>query len=130
MLIGLLATTVVTGGDGAEGLLYGGPVSLLGKQAVGVVAVMVYSFVMAALLGLLIDKTVGFRVKPEAEVEGVDIHEHAESGTTSRAPVWAARAPRRRGLRVGGRFGPVRRRGRGLAAGIRLVASPPRKEEA
>ena len=80
LLIGLLATTVVTGGDGAEGLLYGGPVSLLGKQAVGVVAVMVYSFVMAALLGLLIDKTVGFRVKPEAEVEGVDIHEHAESG--------------------------------------------------
>ena len=80
LLIGLLATTLVTGEDGAEGLLYGGPIGLLGKQAVGVFAVMIYSFVVSALLGLLIEKTVGFRVKPEVEIEGVDIHEHAETG--------------------------------------------------
>ena len=80
LLIGVLATTIVTDDEGARGLLYGGPVSLLGKQAVGVVAVMLYSFVVSVVLGFLINKTIGFRVKPEVEVEGVDIHEHAESG--------------------------------------------------
>ncbi len=61
------------------GLFYGGGIAQLGKQAVGVVAVMVYSFVVAYLIGFAIEKTIGFRVKAEAEVEGIDIAEHAES---------------------------------------------------
>ena len=32
------------------------------------------------MLAFVIDKTIGFRVKAEAEVEGIDIAEHAESG--------------------------------------------------
>jgi Amt family ammonium transporter len=28
----------------------------------------------------VIEKTIGFRVTPEAEAEGVDLHEHAEAG--------------------------------------------------
>ncbi|MGA3525125.1 ammonium transporter [Melissospora conviva] len=78
LLIGFLAVEVLAG-EGNAGLLYGGGIALLGKQAVGVVAVMVYSFVVAYLIGFAIEKTIGFRVKAEAEIEGIDGAEHAES---------------------------------------------------
>ena len=41
---------------------------------------MVYSFVVAAILALIINKTIGFRVSEEDEVTGVDETEHAEIG--------------------------------------------------
>ena len=31
------------------------------------------------ILGFIIDKTIGFRVKPESEIAGIDLSEHAES---------------------------------------------------
>jgi Amt family ammonium transporter len=77
LLIGLLATG--HGGSDAQGLFYGGGLAQLGKQAVGVVSVGVYSFVIAWLLGKLIDKTIGFRVPEETEVAGIDQAEHAET---------------------------------------------------
>ena len=64
---------------GLDGLLYGGGVELLGKQALGVALVMGYSFVMTLIIGFLIEKTIGFRVKSESELVGVDQAEHAES---------------------------------------------------
>ncbi|MGH3681117.1 MAG: ammonium transporter, partial [Natronosporangium sp.] len=78
LLIGLLAVEAF-GGRGA-GLLYGGSAGLLGVQAIGVLAVAGYSFVVAWVIGIGIEKTIGFRVRPEVEVEGIDLHEHAESG--------------------------------------------------
>jgi ammonium transporter, Amt family len=78
LLIGLLASDTVTGGP--RGLFYGGGLSQLGKQAVAVVAVGAYSFVVAWILGKLIDKTIGFRVSEEDEVSGVDAALHAETG--------------------------------------------------
>lgn len=63
-----------------EGLFYGGGVTQLGKQAAGSAIVSVYSFVIAAVLALAIEKTIGFRASAEAEVDGIDIAEHAESG--------------------------------------------------
>ncbi|MPZ25737.1 MAG: ammonium transporter, partial [Micromonosporaceae bacterium] len=84
LLIGFLAVEVLDEQGalvaGETGLLYGGSVSLLGVQAVGVLAVAAYSFVVAWLIGIVIEKTIGFRVAPEVEVEGIDLHEHAESG--------------------------------------------------
>jgi ammonium transporter, Amt family len=77
LLIGVLAVEVLAD---ERGLLYGGGAGLLGIQAVGVIVVAVYSFVMAWLIGTVIDRTIGFRVKAEVEAEGVDIHEHAEIG--------------------------------------------------
>ena len=56
-----------------------GGVELLGKQALGVALVMGYSFVMTLIIGFLIEKTIGFRVKSESELAGVDQSEHAES---------------------------------------------------
>jgi Amt family ammonium transporter len=94
LLIGLLATAAAPGIEtitsdgkvdissatgGVNGLLYGGGLAQLGRQAIAVLAVGAWSFIMAYLIGLLIEKTIGFRVKTDAEVEGIDAAEHAES---------------------------------------------------
>jgi Amt family ammonium transporter len=76
--IGFLGTTAVNS-LGADGLFYGGGLTLLGKQALGAFAVLAYSFVVTLVLGYGIEKTIGFRVTRDAETEGVDVVEHAES---------------------------------------------------
>ena len=63
-----------------SGLFYGGGLDQLWRQAVGAVAVLVASFVLTYLIGLLLQKTIGFRVTDEDEQTGVDETEHAESG--------------------------------------------------
>ncbi|MGH3739238.1 MAG: ammonium transporter [Micromonosporaceae bacterium] len=80
IMIGLLATQLVTGEDGASGLFYGGGAGQLLPQAIGVGAVALYSFLVAGILGFVIQKTIGFRVTPEVETEGIDTAEHSESG--------------------------------------------------
>ncbi len=78
LAIGFLGTAAV-GGIAVDGLFYGGGFTQLGKQAIASFAVLGYSFVVALILGFIIDKTIGFRVSTEAEIEGVDLTEHAES---------------------------------------------------
>jgi Amt family ammonium transporter len=83
--LGLFATNsvnaVITDVVGAsDGLFYGGGLTQLGRQFAGSAIVSVWSFAIAFGLALLIEKTVGFRVKSEAEVEGIDVAEHSESG--------------------------------------------------
>jgi Amt family ammonium transporter len=82
LYIGFFGTERVAGAGGASanGLFYGGGVELLGKQAMGAGAVLAYSFVLTLLIGLAIEKTIGFRVDAEDEERGVDVSEHAESG--------------------------------------------------
>ncbi len=77
LLVGLFATGTV--GQTAKGLFYGGGFEQLGKQAMGVAVVGVYSFVLSWLLAKAIDATIGFRVAEEVEVAGIDQAEHAES---------------------------------------------------
>jgi ammonium transporter len=69
-------------GDGlaSNGLFEGGGVAQLLRQAACSGIVTVYSFLGALLIGYAIKFTIGFRAKPEAEVEGIDVAEHAESG--------------------------------------------------
>ena len=62
------------------GLFYGGGVDQLWRQAVGAFAVLFASFLITLLLGFLIQKTIGFRITEEEEMEGVDNTEHAETG--------------------------------------------------
>jgi ammonium transporter, Amt family len=76
--IGIIGTTAFNP-LGAKGLLYGGGFTQLGRQALCSGIVTVFSFTVALLLGYLIDKTMGFRVATEAEVDGIDVAEHAES---------------------------------------------------
>ncbi|WNM40626.1 ammonium transporter [Micromonospora halotolerans] len=77
--IGLFGTASVSSLVASDGLLVGGDATLLGKQALGALIVTVYSFVIAYALGFVIDKTIGFRISAEAEVDGIDVAEHAES---------------------------------------------------
>ena len=77
LLIGVLATADAPAG--VDGLLFGGGLDQLWRQAVAAGAVMVFSFVGAYVIGKLIDMTMGFRISAEAEVAGVDLTTHAES---------------------------------------------------
>jgi Amt family ammonium transporter len=77
LLVGLLGSAQAP--SGRDGLLYGGGLELLGVQAVAVLAVLGYSFVITLLLALAVQKTVGLRVSKEAEVGGIDLAEHAEA---------------------------------------------------
>ena len=64
---------------GVDGLLYGGGSGLLVKQAMGVGLVFAYSFIVTLIIGYAIEKTIGFRVTKDSEVEGIDLNEHAET---------------------------------------------------
>ena len=46
---------------------------------VGALAVLVYSFVVTFVIGIVIQKTMGFRITEEDEVAGIDSVEHAET---------------------------------------------------
>ena len=76
--IGLFGTSAVNS-IGLDGMFYGGGTTLLLKQALGVGMVLAYSFLATLVIGFIIEKTIGFRVKKDAEVEGVDLSEHAET---------------------------------------------------
>jgi Amt family ammonium transporter len=63
-----------------SGLFYGGGVDQLWRQAVGALAVLLFSGILTFVIGFLLHKTIGFRVSAEDELEGVDSSEHAETG--------------------------------------------------
>jgi len=77
LAIGLLASASAPAG--VDGLFYGGGLDQLWRQAVGAFSVMIYSFVLTALIGLALHKTMGFRIDQDAEVSGIDFEEHAEA---------------------------------------------------
>ena len=62
------------------GLFTGGDLSQLLVQAIAAFAVLAYSFCVAYLLGLAIEKTIGFRIKNEDELAGIDTSVHGEEG--------------------------------------------------
>jgi len=76
--VGFFGTSVVNS-VGVDGIFYGGGTELLVKQALGVGLVAAYSFVATLIIGVAIEKTIGFRVSREVEIEGIDLEEHAES---------------------------------------------------
>jgi Amt family ammonium transporter len=78
IIIGFLATAEAPAG--VDGLFYGGGLDQLWRQVVGALAVLVFSFVVTYIIGLIIEKTIGFRITEEDEVTGIDNVEHAESG--------------------------------------------------
>jgi Amt family ammonium transporter len=78
LAIGFFGSSAVNS-VGLDGLFFGGGTALLGKQALGVAMVAGYSFLATLIIGFAIEKTIGFRVTKESELEGVDFNEHAES---------------------------------------------------
>jgi Amt family ammonium transporter len=77
LLIGLLATSAMTGGP--RGLFYGGGLAQLGRQAAAVAAVGAYAFAVTYGLGRAIERLMGFRASEEQERTGLDLTVHAET---------------------------------------------------
>ncbi len=71
LLVGLFSTS--------GGLFYGHGASLLGAQAIGVLAVAAWAMGLGFLLFFILKKTIGIRVSKVIEEEGLDIYEHGES---------------------------------------------------
>jgi Amt family ammonium transporter len=67
-----------TVGDG--GLVYTGSFEQLGRQALGVVVVFAFVFILSWVTFWLIKKTIGMRVSAEEEDAGLDITEHGMYG--------------------------------------------------
>ena len=78
LLTGVFATTVVNSA-GANGLLAGN-VKQLFIQAAGVGATIGYAVVVSWILLKIVDATIGLRVTPEEEEQGLDWTQHGESG--------------------------------------------------
>ncbi len=82
LLLGLFGDTGVNG-LGADGLFFGGGVSLLGKQFVAVIAAMAFSGVLTFVIAKVIDATIGLRVSEDDETRGLDLSQHSETAYTS-----------------------------------------------
>ncbi len=74
LAVGLLADPLAPAG--LNGLLYTGNPQLLGIQALGIVAILIWTAVLMTIVFAVIKKTVGLRVSPEEEVKGLDSTEH------------------------------------------------------
>ncbi|GEE00336.1 ammonium transporter [Gordonia spumicola] len=64
---------------GRAGLFYGGGVDLLWRQIVAVLVVLAYAMAVTSLIALALKYTIGLRVHPQHEADGVDDGLHAES---------------------------------------------------
>jgi Amt family ammonium transporter len=76
--VGLFASKAVNP-RGADGLFIGGGYGLLGVELVAVLAVVGYSMAATFLIGGLIDRLVGNRVRARQEIAGLDLSIHGES---------------------------------------------------
>jgi Amt family ammonium transporter len=80
-LVGGLIGTLYLGFFARDtGLFMGGDGTQLLAQAIAAFAVLIYSFVLAYIIGFAIEKTIGFRVKNEDEIAGIDTIVHGEEG--------------------------------------------------
>lgn len=80
-LVGGLIGTLFLGFFATEvGFFFSGSFEQLGKQAIAAVTVLVFSFVLSYIIGTIIEKTMGFRIKNEDELAGIDTIVHGEEG--------------------------------------------------
>ena len=75
---GLFASVLINPA-GANGLFHGN-IGLLGAQALALAVVILYAFGITWGILKLLDKTMGLRVSPEDEMDGLDLAQHGESG--------------------------------------------------
>ena len=79
LLLGIFADTAFNEA-GADGLIAGGGLSLLGKQLIAVGATLAFSFIASIVILKLVDATIGLRVTEEEEISGLDLAQHSEVG--------------------------------------------------
>lgn len=78
LLAGVFATTEVNE-LGKDGLIRGNPGQVV-TQLIAVVVTYIIAAVGTLIILKIVDATVGLRLKPEAEIQGMDINEHGEDG--------------------------------------------------
>ena len=76
LAVGLFAQDKITGTATGNGLFFGGGFKLLAAQAAGVVAVGVFTFIVAFAVWYVIKIVMGLRVSVEEEIAGLDLGEH------------------------------------------------------
>ncbi|NTW39184.1 MAG: ammonium transporter [Cellulomonadaceae bacterium] len=79
LFVGLFAAAAANPAVLHEGLLLGGGLTQLGRQALGVVAASVFAFAATYAIAWALRATIGLRVTPDEEAEGLDASQHAES---------------------------------------------------
>jgi Amt family ammonium transporter len=79
---GLFTTQALaeSSGIGNPGLFYGGGFTQLGIQAAGVIACGGFVFITSLAVFAALKATVGLRVKPDQELNGLDVSEHGVYG--------------------------------------------------
>lgn len=77
---GLIGTLYLGFFANGSGLIYSGSINQLLVQAIAAFTVLLYSFVLAFVIGFAVEKTIGFRVKNEDEIAGIDTVVHGEEG--------------------------------------------------
>ena len=80
LVAGLIGTLYLGFFATDTGLFTGGDFGQLITQAIASIGVLVYSFVVALIVGLAIEKTMGFRITNEDEIAGIDTIVHGEEG--------------------------------------------------
>jgi Amt family ammonium transporter len=78
LAVGIFATPMIN--SAIKGGLIAGNPAQIGIQALAIIVIGVYSFVITFVLAKIIEKTMGLRVKENEEVQGLDINLHEESG--------------------------------------------------
>jgi Amt family ammonium transporter len=80
--VGLFASPPFAGAEGQPpvGLFFGGGITSLANQLVGVVSVGAFTFFLSWIVWIIIKSTIGIRVSREEELRGLDISEHGMEG--------------------------------------------------
>jgi len=78
LAVGLFASKAINAA-GNNGLFFGNP-ALLGVQALGIVSIWLYSFVVTFIILKVLDWTLGLRISEEQEINGLDLSQHGEAG--------------------------------------------------
>ncbi len=79
LFVGLFAAVAVNPVVRHQGLLLGGGLVQLGRQGVGVLAATAFAFTATYAIAWALRATIGLRVTPDEEIEGLDSSQHAEA---------------------------------------------------
>jgi Amt family ammonium transporter len=79
LFVGLFAAAAVNPAVKHQGLLLGGGLTQLARQGVGVLAATAFAFTATYAIAWVLRATIGLRVTPDEESEGLDSSQHAET---------------------------------------------------
>lgn len=79
LFIGLFAAAAVNPAVKHQGVLLGGGLTQLGRQGLGVLAATAFAFTATYAIARVLRATIGLRVEPDEESEGLDTSQHAET---------------------------------------------------